>query len=877
MRWIYKFPLRLRSIFSRHRADAELSGELEFHLQNQIEHNIAQGMSPQDARNAALCEFGGFQQISEQCRESRGVNWFEHTLQDLRFALRACRKNPGFAAVVMATLALGIGANTAIFSLVNSVLLQPLPYPHSEQLVNAAYTGPVPEGAFVEFQQRLKTVDIAASAWSGFNVRAEGNAVRINGAQTSSNLFTLLGATAFKGRVFRQGDELPGEDQIAIISYGLWQTRFGGDPNIVGRWLTVDDVARRIVGVMPARFTYPAPSSQIWIPGRVDAQHMWTDFSYWMVGRLKPGVDLATARAELKATAPLVVARFPWQMGKNYVTQFDLGPLHYDSVGNVRTTLLLLLGAVGLILLIACANVANLLLSKSATRQREIAVRAALGATRRRIVRQLLTESTVLAVAGGLLGIFLAFSSLNLFKSVFPDYVHGVAAAHIDVTVMLFALCLSLLTALVFGVAPALHGSVADVEQSLRSSSTTAGVTRRRMRLSSVLVIAEVALSVVLVCGAGLLIKSVYRMMQTDPGFEPDHLLTAQVTPASSWCSRHNQCIEFYSQLLEELKSFPGIKAAAVSDTLPLYNAGRTVVAVEGRPEFSPENPYSTWEYSVSSDYLPTMGIRLLRGRNFDASDTPGSAKVVLVEKKLADLFWPGQDPIGRHIKPSWMKEWRTVVGVVQDVLPDHIPSDVVAARMVGAVYFPAVQGVISPPGQMSLVIRTQGDPLSIGRQLPDIAARVSPEVPVSKIRTMNEVIHLSLSQPRSTMWLFTALATLALSLGLIGIYSVISYAVSQRTREIGIRLALGAERADVLQMVLQQGTRLIVIGLVLGIGSALGLTRLMAAMLHGVKPDDPSTFIAVAAMIVIAGLAACLIPSRRATRVDPTLALKYE
>lgn len=877
MRWIYKFPLRLRSIFSKAKADAELSGELQFHLQKQIDQNTADGMSAEEARYAALRDIGGLSQIEEECRQWRGVNWFEHTVQDLQFAARTCRKNPGFTTVVLLTLALGIGANTAIFSLVNGILLRPLPYPHPEQLLNAAYTGPVPEGAFVEFQQRLKSLDIAAYSWSGFNVTGEGNAVRINGTEVSSNFFSLLGANPLKGRAFRRGDELPGQDHVVIISYGLWQTRFGGDPQIVGRWMEVNDTERQIIGVMPRDFTFPAPSIQMWIPATADAQHMWKDFLFWMIGRIKPGITLESARAEFKAVASQVAVHYPWRMGKDYVTMFNIGPLQHDSVGRVRPTLLLLLGSVVLILLVACVNVANLLLGKSATRQKEIAVRTALGASRRRIVRQLLTESTFFAVAGGIVGVILAYAGLGVLKSFLPSYTPGLATLHIDLRVMVFSLALSLVTGVLFGIAPALHSSVADLEQSLKSGSQTVSLSRKRTRLSSVLVVAEVALAIVLVSGAGLLIKSFYVLLESKTGIETDHLLTARITPSSSFCAKNNACRDLYAQVVEQLRRIPGVKNAAASDKIPLYDVGRTVIAVEGRPEFSPENPHSTWEFSVSPDYLVTMGIPLLRGRNFDSTDTPRSEKVVLVEKSLAELFWPGQDPIGKHIKPSWMTEWRTVVGVAQNVRPYNIAPDDTAARMVGAVYFPAAQGIISPPGEMNVVVRTERDPLTVARQLPDAIARVNANVPISRIRTMDEIIQLSVSGPRSIMWLFTAFASLALVLGIVGIYSVVSYGVAQRTREIGIRMAMGAEKGDVLRMILRQGGCLILMGVVTGICCALGLTRLMANMLHGVQSNDPTTFALVAIVVGIAGVAACLVPSRRATRVDPNLALKYE
>lgn len=877
-RWIYKLPLRLRSLFRKTKSDNELSEELQFHLQAQIEQFVEKGLSPEEARYAALRELGGLQQIKEECQQMRRMNWVEHMLQDLRFAVRSYLKNPGFALVVIGTIALGIGLNAAIFSLVNGILLKPLPYPDAGSLVNASYTGPLPEGAFVGFQQRLKTLEVAAySLGSGFNLSGEGNAVRIGGTEVSSNLFSLLGVNAHMGRIFQPGDELPGKDRIAIISYALWQTRFGADKKIIGRWITVDDISRQVVGVMPNDFAFPGVYIQLWVPARVDAQNMWNDFSFWMIGRGKPSASVESERAEFKAVAANVVKDFPWQMGKDYIPMFNIGPLQRDTVGGVRPTLLILLGAVIIILVVACVNVANLLLAKASTREREVAIRSALGASRGRIVRQLLTESTLLALIGGATGVALAFLALSLLKSVLPAYTPRLPDVRVDRYVMCFSLVLSLLTGLMFGLAPALHASQADVDQSLKANGLAAGIGRKRKRISSMLVAIEVALAVVLMSGAVQLIKSVYDLTQAQTGMRTDHLVTAEITPASSFCRNNNGCRDFYSQLMERVRSLPGVKIAAISDSIPLYSVGRTVLAVEGRTDCSPQNPCAIWEFTVNPDYLATVGIPILRGRNFDETDRSNSAKVVLVEKSLADLFWPGQDPIGKRIKPSWMPEWRTVIGVVQNVRTYNILPDDYAARITGGVYFPVSQGMFGVPTDMDLIVRVQNDPMELAQRLPALVAQINPSVPVSKIRTMEEIIHLSVTEPRSTTWLFSAFAILALTLGLVGIYSVVSQGVMQRTREIGIRMAIGADKWQVLKMVLIQEAKLIGMGLMAGLAFAFGLSRLLASQLHGVHPADFLTFFAAVLLISVAALIATYIPSRRATQVDPTVALKYE
>jgi putative ABC transport system permease protein len=878
MRWIQKVLLRLQSFFRRDKAESDLSVELDFHLQHLTDENLSSGMSPDEAHYAAMRELGGMEQIREQCREVRYIRLFEQTAQDWRFAFRSFAKNPGFAAVVIVTLALGIGVNTAIFTLVNSILLRPLSFPEPEQLVNASYTGPLPQGAVVGFQQRLKTMELAAySLGSGFNVSGDGTAVHINGTETTSNLFSLLGVNPLLGRTFRPGDELPGKDRLAILSYGFWQTRFGGSPAVVGRSITVDDIPREIIGVMPADFTFPAASIQLWIPGRVDNKNLWADFRYWMIGRMKRDVSLARARAEFKANAPQVVAAFPWQMGNDYIPMFDIGLWSHDTAGGVRSTLLILLAAVTLILMVACANVANLLLARSSARQREIAIRSALGASRGRVIRQLLTESMLLALAGGVAGVLLAFFGLDLLKSVLPSYTFRLAEVHIDQYVLGFSVLLSLFTGVFFGVMPAFHATRIDVEQSLKAGGQASGQSRNKQRLSSSLVAAEVALAVVLVSGAGLMIKSLFVLTRGETGIQRDHLLTAALTPSSSFCHQNHGCQDFYADVLQQVRALPGVEIAAISDGIPLYYVSRTVLAVEGSSEFTAQKPYNIWEFTVNADYLPAMGITLLRGRNFESGDQAGSTKVVLIEKRLADLFWPGQDPLGKRVTLSWMKDWRTVVGVVQDVRPYNILPDDYAAKIGGGVYFPTSQGFQGFPEDLNLIIRTDGDPAIVAHQLPAVVARVNSTVPVSKIRTMDQIIRLSVAEPRSTMWLFTVFASLALVLGLVGIYSVISYSVSQRGREIGIRMAIGARNWDVVKMILRRGCLLTTLGVFAGLGGALILTQLMSSLLHGVQPIDRWTLIAVALGVEITSAVATFIPARRAARVNPMIALKYE
>src|SRR5215472_1704870 len=500
MRWLYKLPLRLRSLFRREDADRELSEELEFHLQKQIEQYVDEGMAPQEARQAALRAFGALQQVNEECRQAREVSLLEDLLQDLRFAARTVVKNPGFALVIVLTLALGIGANTAIFSLVNSVLLQPPPYAQPDRLVGV-WDMTSPKGGLFEYQKRFQTVDVGAyTTDTGFNLSGHGEAVRINGSAVSSNLLPVLGVRPKLGRLFKTGDEVPGQSRLVILSYALWQTKFGADPGIIGRTITLDDAAREVVGVMPPGFRFPTAATELWVPIEIntaDPKSMWGPFLYVMIGRLRPGADVARAQAEFKTLLPQIVKTYPWPMGDKYGSWASIVPLREHAVADVQTTLLLLLGAVFLVLMVACANVANLLLARSAVRQREIAIRTALGASRRRIIRQLLTESVFLSLLGGAAGCLLAFLTLAAFKALLPATAGpapvaidaGSARVALDARVLGFSSLLSILTGLIFGLAPAWQTSKAEIEPALQANPQSSGKTRKSTRLSSGLVV----------------------------------------------------------------------------------------------------------------------------------------------------------------------------------------------------------------------------------------------------------------------------------------------------------------------------------------------------------------------------------------------------
>ncbi|HKF51703.1 MAG TPA: ABC transporter permease, partial [Candidatus Acidoferrales bacterium] len=619
MRFLRKISLRLRSLFRRESADSELSTELHFHLEHQIASNIASGMPPAEARRAALREFGGVEQLKEECRDMRKTNWLQDFAQDLRYGIRTLRKSPGFTAVAVLTLALGIGANTAIFSLVNGIVLRPLPYSQPQRLVSI--TDSYPEGALVAMRASLKTVDVGGYTESTeLNLTGRGNPTRLYAASVSSELFSILGATPELGRIFQPGEDQPGRDSFVILSHALWQSDFGSDPSIIGRSITLEGIDRRIVGVMPLDFRFPSSKTQLWIPLHLDPRDIG---AYWgagfmpAIGRLRDGATLEQARAEVRATLPRIRGMFPWKMPDLLWAGSSIVPLQQSIVGDTRATLLILLGAICLVLLIACANVANLLLSRAATRQREMAVRAALGAGRWRICRQLLAESVILAIGGAALGLLLAVNGVSWLKLLLPANTPRLAAVSIDWRVLAFTAAVALLTGLIFGFAPALHASRIDLTDSLKSSAQNSGAARGN-RLRTILAVAEIAVAVVLVIGAGLMIKSLWELSHVNPGFSPESIVTARITPNESLCKPLSRCKNFYEELIARVRALPGTKSAALVNALPLNGRyGGYAADAEDHPRNPKDPAFVLGESIVTPDYLRVMGIPLLRGREF--------------------------------------------------------------------------------------------------------------------------------------------------------------------------------------------------------------------------------------------------------------------
>ena len=885
MRQIRALFLRFIGLLTRNRRQQELSAELDGHLQLHIEENLRAGMSQAQARREALMKLGGLEQTKQDYRDRRSLPMLETLLQDLRYAFRMLRKNPGFTVVAVLTLALGIGANTAIFSLVNGVLLLPLPYADPGRLV--ATTSDYPKGAFVTMRNLSQSMNFAANTEATeLNLTGLDSPERLIGSAVSANWFGVLGVRPEMGRAFHEGEDQPGKDGVVILSYSLWQRRFGGDPNIVGRAIQLEGQSREVVGVMPPNFEYPSRKTELWIPLHLDPRktgEYWGDSYMSVLARLRPGVSLEQARAEFAALRPKVVAAFAWPMPSDSFVKSTVMPLQNALVFDVKPKLVLLLGAVGLLLLIACANVANLLLARATSRQREIAVRTALGAGRGRIMRQLITESVLLAVLGGGLGLLVAYYGLAVLKSTLPADTPRLATVAIDARVLIFTAALAVLTGLAFGAMPAEGSSKVDLVNALKAAGAK-GQTEKSHRLSRGLIVGEVSVAAILVIGAGLLVKSLWNLSNSNQGYRPESILTARITPDESFCDSVGRCQAFYNELLSSVRALPGVSAAAASDGLPLSGIWETIPSdVDGFAVKPGAHVPMLMERVVSPEYLQLMGIPLFQGRAFTAADAaPNAERVALVAKSAAEHFWPGKNPIGEHVKPRWLNTWWTIVGVVGDVKEDTMTTNQ-PGWIDGEIYTPygahsiASRGPEAPPAAMTLLVRSSADATQLASEIRGVVAALNPSVPVSEMQTLPGWISEAVAGPRSTASLFSIFALLALVLGAVGIYGVISYFVAQRTREIGIRLALGARRKEVLLMIVSQSAKLAVFGIVIGLIGALVLTRLMASLLYDVTASDPLIYAVVALLLLLVALVASYIPARRAMRVDPVVALRYE
>jgi len=879
--WSHTLPLRLRSLFRRNQVEQDLSEELQYHLDQKTQEYLAAGLPLDEARRKARREFGGIEQSKENCRDARRVSYIQDFLQDLSFGLRLLRTSPGFALVAILTLALGIGANTAIFSVIHGVLLQPLPFLKQDQLMmlwEKDRSGTRSNTSWATFMDwnRLNhsfTGIAAVSFWSPTFIGTR-DAETLNGFRVSSALFDLMGVKFAEGRNFLPSEDVRGSNFVVILSYGFWQRRFGGDSAVVGKSVQLGSRTYTVVGVLPADFPSvlsfdPRKPADIYTPLAYDATlpYACRDCRHLRAfARLREGVSATHAEAEMNQISANLFREYPTEYSASGVI---LTPLKDYLVGDVKTALWVLLGSVGFVLLIACVNVANLLLAWAARRQREVALRAALGAHRTRMVRQFVTESLLLSLLGGGFGLVLAWSGVVLLQRVRLANLPRLQNVHIDAWTFAFTFGICLLTGLAFGLLPAFRASKLDLNESLKESGkTTAG--RERHRLRSALVLADVALALLLLTGAGLMMKSFVRLLEVKPGFDSSHTLTLTV---ALWGPKSEDApaVAFFDQVLQKVQALPGVKSAGIVSQLPLGgNLDMYGVHVEGKTLPNPEEDPSADRYSITPGYLRAMRIPILRGREFDQRDVATSPWVALVNESMARRFWPGENPIGKRFRMGDTKgPWRTVVGVAGDVL--HRGLD---APHTLQIYLPNTQFTDS---LVILAVRTSNDPASLAAAARSEIAALDPQVPISAIATMDEVVSASVENQRFGALLFLLFGAIALLLTAVGIYGVISYGVAQRTHEIGIRLALGAGRQQVLGMIVGEAMRPALLGAALGLCAAFGLTRLLTRLLYNVKPTDPPIFAGVLLLLIGVALLASYIPARRATRVDPMVALRYE
>jgi len=873
---------RLIGLFQKKRRDAEMSEEIRQHLEGLIERNLAAGMSSDEARNAALRQFGGLEQIKEIAREQRVWIWPEQVWQDVRFGFRMLVKNPGFTIVAVIALALGIGANSAIFSVINTVLLRPLPYKYPDRLVmvweEATHQGfPRNTPAVANYidwrDQNHVFEDMAAIAPQSFNLTGVGEPERIDGRRVSASLFHLLGVEPQLGRAFLREEDKAGANRVVIMSHGLWQRRFGADRSIIGRAVMLNGESYTVAGVMPPTFQFPSREDQLWVPIAFTPKEGTDRGNHYIevVGRLKRGISLQQAQAEMNTIAARLQQQYP-----EFNTRIGavVVPLHEHVVGNIKPALLVLLGAVGFVLLISCANVANLLLARAAVRQKEIALRVALGASRSRLTRQFLAESVLLAGLGGVAGLLLSVAGIKLLKGFIPETISQAQAITVDARVLIFTVAVSLVTGLIFGLAPAAQASNFNLNETLKEGGQESVSGSRGNRIRGLLVISEVAVSFILLIGAGLLINSFVRLRNVDPGFRTDHLLTMKVELPEVKYSDRARRSAFYTELVRRVETLPGVKSAAVASNLPLtYNGDSITISIEGRPDPPPDQRPDVVTRVISPRYFATMGIQLLQGREFTERDRADSPGVVVISEKTARHFWPGENPIGKRLKPGSSgnrRPWLEIVGVVKDVRQIELTAEPKLQM-----YLPYEQADFFQPN--ALVVRTNIDPVSLAATVRKTVWDIDKDQPVSNISSMEQVLSESVARQRFSTLLLGIFATLALILAAVGIYGVMSYSVAQRTHEIGIRMALGAQRTDVLKLTLSQGLRLVLIGVIAGLAAAVMLTRVMSSLLFGVSATDPVTFATIVLVLMSAALLANYIPALRATKVDPMVALRYE
>jgi predicted permease len=878
---------KIRGMFSRHRDDAEFSDELRAHLDMLTEENVRRGLPLPEARRQARIHLGGVAQLRETHRQLSGLPFLETLLQDIRFALRMLRKSPGFAAVAVLTLALGIGANTAIFSAVYGVLLEPLPYKNPSRLIVLNETTPkvgtvsVSYPNFLDWRKESREFSqIALLHRVGFNLAGVSQPENISGDAVSPNFLSMLGVHPFLGRDFEPSEEKSGTPPVLLLSYALWQSHFGGDRSAIGRSITLDGRSFTIIGVLPPNYrsldtTDVLLPIGVWITGNSnEATDRGDRGDTTVIGRLAPGATLSQARVEMQSIAATLAKEYP---AANDQFGVRLQPIRDAFVGDMRPALLVLFAAVMFVLLIACANVANLLLVRGAARTREVALRVAFGASRSRIVRQMLTESFVLALCGGILGLLLALAGIRgMALFIPPDLLSGVTI-QLNGDVLLFAAGIVLLCAFFFGLVPAMHFTNPDVQFQLKAGARNLSAGAQQLKVRGALATAEISLALVLLAGAGLMLKSFHRLLAVNPGFQADRVLTMEMDLRAQQYAKDPAILNFWQQLLTRVRALPGVTNAAVGTGVPLTgDHGRSDITIEGMPLPSPGRFPHPDVHIVSPQYVSTLGVALLRGRDFSDADNENAPHVGMINAMLARQYFPNQNPIGKrfmfgHPDPASKiaPKWITIVGEVGDTKLYGLANP---ARL--EVYLPYRQ---APANDMHLLVKSRVDPAALLASIRNVVASIDKNQPIFAISPMDQLRTQSVGTQQTTLILLGAFSALALALAAIGIYGVISYSVAQRTHEIGIRMALGAQHRDVLHMVLRQGGKIAFAGISIGIVAAFGLTRLLASLLFSVSASDPLTFAAVAILLAVVALLACYIPARRAMKVDPMVALRYE
>jgi putative ABC transport system permease protein len=888
MKWFNILRDRLRALRHRDTVIDDIDREMRLHVELQVESNIKAGMSPAEAREKAMRSFGNVNRAVDAAYDVKGGGGFETVTQDIRYGFRMLAKHKAFTSIAVITLALGIGANTAIFSVVNELLLRPLPYRDANRVVTMWEVSPegrhqnsTSRANFRAWRDQSTSYEyIAAFSDQRANLTGNGDPEELSVQFATPDFFKVMGVDPMLGRTFLPEDDEPSSPPVAVLSYGLWQRRFGGQPGVIGQPIMLNGTKFTVIGVMPPNFQFHIKQRS----GTVRPAELWTilpmptgpganDRGRFLgtVARLKPGVSVDHAATELRTIEARLSDEAP-EFNKNYSA--EVLPLRQQFFGNVRRPLWLMLGAVGFVLLIACANVANLLLSLATAREKEIAVRAALGARRGRIIRQLLTESLLLALLGSILGLGFAWLGIKGLIAISPRDLVSLQTVGLNVPVLLWTLAVSLLTGIIFGLAPALHISRLNLNDSLKEGGKSeSGQASGSRRLRSALVVSEIALAVVLLASAGLLIRSFVRLQQIDPGFNTDNVLTMVVLVPVNRYKEDPQFVAFFSQALEKIRHLPSVRSAGMVNYLPLYGGlgSSTGFKILGQPEPPPGQEPGCDVRVVDAGYFPTMGIPLLRGRNFSELELKEPRHVILINDSLARKYFPNQDPIGQRLDITMFDtpQPAEIIGIVGNVRYDSLVEESPPAA-----YFPHPDLVYS---MMTLVIRTDGEPTAIAPAVQREIRSLDPNQPVSDVRTMNQVMSEWVARSRFNTLLLGLFAALATLLSAVGIFGVMNYSVALRTREIGLRLAVGAQPRQVLLLILRQGFVLTIAGVLFGLLAAFALTRLLSGLLFGVGTVDMVTFTTISLLLVVVSLLACYLPARRAMRIDPLQALRYE